>query len=171
MPLPPDSPPDSQWALEPRLDSPVNKNPEVREAWPPAQEVSSIAGSIRITNITPDPITINKHDQFCQVTPILEAKPHVQPPDPVSKPTPPNPPFSEAIQVDPDNILPNDIRHQFHQLHLQYDNVFNPAIPRYNGASGDIKAVVNVGDSLPPPTKGPVTKLQQVYTCRTPTKV
>ena len=32
--------------------------------------------------------------------------------------------------------------------------MFNPSIPKYNGASGNIQAVVNIGPTLPPQRKG-----------------
>ena len=40
------------------------------------------------------------------------------------------------------------------QLHLEYDNVYNPSISKYNGASGKIEAFVNMGPTLPPERKG-----------------
>ncbi len=43
---------------------------------------------------------------------------------------------------------------QFHKLHSLYDQVLNPAISKYNGASGNIKARVNMGPVLPPQHKG-----------------
>ena len=43
---------------------------------------------------------------------------------------------------------------KFTQLHQQYDDVFNPAVAKYNGFSGKIEAVVNMGPSLPPQRKG-----------------
>ena len=39
-------------------------------------------------------------------------------------------------------------------INLRYDEVFNPRIAKYNGASGDIQAVVNMGPVLPPQRKG-----------------
>ena len=37
---------------------------------------------------------------------------------------------------------------------MKFDEVFNPAISRYNGKSGNIEAVVNIGPALPPQRKG-----------------
>ena len=63
-------------------------------------------------------------------------------------------PFSNNVSVDPDQRLPDTIRSQFHALHLKYDDVLNPAISKYNGASGKIEAFFNVGTTLPPQRKG-----------------
>ena len=46
------------------------------------------------------------------------------------------------------------MRDKFRDAHHQYDNVFNPDFPKYNGASCDIYAKVNMGKSLPPQRKG-----------------
>ena len=154
---PPDFPHDFDWALEPRFDSNINKHSDPYDAWPPAQEVTSVAGSIRIANSTSSPITIRKHDQFCKITEISEIQ---DPPVQLNHPTSctpkslSSPPYSQAISLDPDNLFPNDIRAKFSQLHLQYDSVFNPSVPKYNGYSGNIQAVVNIGPALPPQRKG-----------------
>ena len=46
------------------------------------------------------------------------------------------------------------MREKFCDVHYQYDNVFNPDFPKYNGASGDIYAKVNMVESLSPQRKG-----------------
>ena len=61
---------------------------------------------------------------------------------------------AQAISVDPDKCLPPTWYDKFTQLHQQYDDVFNPAVAKYNGFSGKIEAVVNMGPSLPPQRKG-----------------
>ena len=43
---------------------------------------------------------------------------------------------------------------KFRDVHHQYDNGFNPDFNKYNGASGDIYAKVNMGKSLPPQHEG-----------------
>ena len=78
---------------------------------------------------------------------------------------PPTAPFSSGVRIDADNILPPEYRKQFQDLHLQYDEVFNPHIPKYNGASGDIKAVVNMSQTLPPQRKGRVPNYNRATLC------
>ena len=60
--------------------------------------------------------------------------------------------------LDPDGCLDQDTRDKFIALNLEFDDVFNPGIPKYNGASGKIEAVVNIGPTVPPQHKG---RLQQ----------
>ena len=43
---------------------------------------------------------------------------------------------------------------QFKDLNFEYDDVFNPSISKYNGASCKIEAFVNMGPILPPQRKG-----------------
>jgi len=47
-----------------------------------------------------------------------------------------------------------DTRNTFRAVNLEFDNVFNPSISKYNGASGQIEAVVNIGPTLPPQCNG-----------------
>ena len=46
------------------------------------------------------------------------------------------------------------MRQKFNELHIKYDKVFSPHISKYNGASGNIEAKVNMGPTLPPQRKG-----------------
>ena len=48
--------------------------------------------------------------------------------------------FSDAVKVDPDNILPDTICNQFREVLQTHDEVFNPAIVGYNGTAGPVQA-------------------------------
>ena len=48
------------------------------------------------------------------------------------------------------------MRSRFHDLHRNYDEVFNPQIAKYNGALGLFEAKVNMGPTQPPQRKGRV---------------
>ena len=63
-------------------------------------------------------------------------------------------PFSPRVILDPDGCLDQDTRGKFMAVNLEFDDVFNPSISKYNGASGKIEAVVNIGPILPPQRKG-----------------
>ena len=79
--------------------------------------------------------------------------------------------FSDAVEVDPDNILPDTFRNQFREVLQTHDEVFNPAIVGYNGIAGPVQASVNMGPVQPPQRKGRVPQysrdklvtLQQKY--------
>lgn len=43
---------------------------------------------------------------------------------------------SGLVRIDPDNLLPPDIRAKFHTLLHEHDEVFDPAIKGYNSAAG-----------------------------------
>ena len=51
--------------------------------------------------------------------------------------------------LDPNGCLDEDTRNRFRAVNLEFDDVFNPSISKYNGASGQIEAVVNIGPTLP----------------------
>ena len=149
--------PDIAWALEPRLDNPLNRGLEPTKAWPVPQEVQAVDNTIRLSNSTSEPILLRRGEHLCQVRPIssveaptkLDAAPKNHPITPI-----PTKPYSAAASLDPDNILGQDIYDKFAQVNRTYDEVFNPAISRYNGKSGNIEAIVNIGPTLPPQRKG-----------------
>lgn len=105
-----------------------------------------------ISNTTDSPILLKSGEQLCQVWHILPVE--------ASTSTPPfttcicsaaSPslatcePFSPCVILDPDGCLDQDTHDKFIALNLEFDNVFNPSISKYNGASGKIEAVVNIG--------------------------
>ena len=57
-------------------------------------------------------------------------------------------------QIDPDSILPQSVRADFHSLLRECNSVFDPQFPGYNGAAGSYKAKVNMGPVEPPQRKG-----------------
>ncbi len=63
-------------------------------------------------------------------------------------------PFSHAVTLDPDNVLPAPVRNEFCDTLKHYKSVFNPDLDRYNGASGPFQADVNMGPLKPPQRKG-----------------
>ena len=153
-----ESDPDAVWALEPRLDSPSNLHLKPASAWPRPQNISSVDHAVRVPNTTNSPILLKKGEQLCQIRPIVNADSMVSCATPATSPTPSSQrarkPFSKNVTVDPGHCLPDTIRNQFHSLHLEYDDVFNPAVSKYNGASGKIETFVNIGPTLPPQRKG-----------------
>ena len=72
---------------------------------------------------------------------------------------PQNAPYSAAIEINEKKLSP-DIVAEFKAVNSQFDEVFNPSIGCYNGNSGDIKGVVNMGPVLPPQRKGRVPPVQ-----------
>ena len=150
---------DTSWALEPRLDCPINKQQDPSRAWPPAQVITSIDGQIRLVNTREEPILIPRHAHICQVrdvddfehTPVTreeataKAIPRI---DTSHQPAP------SAVSVDPDACLTPQMRANFNQLVDKHSDVFSTPISMYNGRSGDVKATVNMGPALPPQRKG-----------------
>ena len=65
--LPSDVPPDSEYALEPRTDSPSIRKLSASQLWPAPRIVSSVAGKIRIHNLSSEPHFLKRNEHFCQV--------------------------------------------------------------------------------------------------------
>jgi len=57
------------------------------------------------------------------------------------------------VSVDPDHLLPEQVRLKFQQLLQEYDHVFDPKITGYNGSADPIQATVNIGLVQPPKLK------------------
>lgn len=151
---PADSNPDTTWALEPRYDTTISQIPKL--SWPPPQEVLSIDHTIRIPNATQDPLLLQRGEHIGQIRQVVPTAYNLNSPDTNATCQTPTQvaPFSSKISVDPDEILTQEQRDKFNELHTLYDHVFNPAISRYNGASGNIEAIVNMGKVQPPQRKG-----------------
>ncbi|PFX17944.1 hypothetical protein AWC38_SpisGene17719 [Stylophora pistillata] len=154
---PSDSDSDTLWALDPRLDSPSSMPRKPEKAWPPPQQMKSVDHAVRVSNTTGSPILLKSGKQLCQPRQILPVESSTSPP-PTCGAVSPSPvtrrPFSPLVSLDPDGCLDQDTRDKFIALNLEFDDVFNPSISKYNGASGKIEAVVNIGPSLPPQRKG-----------------
>lgn len=102
-------------------------------------------------------LLLKSGEQLCQVRHILpsEASATISPPTTcICSTASPSPatckPFSPRMILDPDGCLDQDTRDKFIALNLESDDVFNLSISKYNGASGKIEAVVNIGPTLPP---------------------
>ena len=151
-----DTQPDTRWALEPRLDNPLNQGLEPLKAWPVPQEVQSVAGIVRLCNTTSEPIMLRRGEHLCQVRPVASVDTKSKSPvvTTTSVASTPSKPFSSAVALDPDKLLDANTYSEFMKINSDYDDVFDPAISRYNGYSGNIEAVVNMGPTLPPQRKG-----------------
>lgn len=62
--------------------------------------------------------------------------------------------FWDTVKVDPNNILPENICNQFHQVLFAHDDVFNPTVMGYNIIARPVEAAVNMGPVQPPQWKG-----------------
>ena len=112
--------------------------------------------AIHIPNLSTEPRTLKRHEHFCQVTPVFEPKeesPTSQ--SPTQRPLPPShASHSASVHVDPGRILPEAVRANFQSLLSEYDSVFDPHFPGYNGSTGPYQAKVNMGPVEPPQWNG-----------------
>ena len=110
----------------------------------------------RAKNSHSQPVKRSNAEHLCQAIPVFEPKvdPTVDtmPKPPSPRPTKTN--HSSTVQVNPDNLLPQDVKSQFQSLLIEYDSIFDPKIKGYNGAAGPFKAKVNMGPVEPPQRKG-----------------
>ena len=150
---------EDDFAIEPRLS--VNKTDRDHTMWPTPDIVTSVAGKIRIPNLTDQPQVLKRHEHFCQVHSVsvpAETEPfssHCSSPTPRAQvDTKSKIVHSDFVHLDPDNTFPINVKAKFQDLMFQYNDVFNPKIEGYNGSSGPFQAVVNMGPVQPPQRKG-----------------
>ena len=90
--LPSEAPSDSEYALEPRSDAPSARRLTASQLWPTPSIISSVAGKIRIPNLSSEPHSLKRNEHFCQVCPVFT--PTVSPSasqKPSTNPTPRSP--------------------------------------------------------------------------------
>ena len=151
---------DSPLAIEPRTDSVSSNHRKPTHAWPQPVIVQAVGGKLRLLNDTDEPLLIRKNDHFCQA--------RLTVPDPASDPSPvetyPAPSMltaplltpAESVSVDPDGLLSSSQKASFNSLLKEFQIVFDPRIPGYNGTAGPIEGIVNMAPVEPPQRKGRV---------------
>ena len=158
--LPHDAPRDSVYALEPRTDAPNIRQLTASQLWPTPAIISSVAGKIRIPNLSPQPHFLKRNEHFCQVRAVYapEASNDTSQLQATLRPRPPplqaSTKHSTNVCLDPPNLLPRDVRAKFLSLLDKYDHVFDPKIKGYNGSVGPFEARVTMGPVEPPQRKG-----------------
>ena len=122
-------------------------------AWPQPVIVQAVGGKLRLLNDTEEPLPTRKNDHFCQAPLTV--------PNPTSDPSPIETslaqltarvlsPTDTTVSVDPDGLLSSSHKASFISLLEQFQIVFDPRIPAYNGAAGLIEGIVNMGSASPP---------------------
>jgi len=160
--LPSDAPPDSVYALEPRTDASSVRKLTDSQLWPTPAVISSVAGKIRIPNLSPEPHFLKRNEHFCQVRAVYKPEarddnsqlPVLPPPRPLVLQA--STKHSANVRLDPENLLPRAIRAKFTSLLDEYDHVFDPNIKGYNGSVGPFEARVNIGPVESPQRKDPL---------------
>ncbi|XP_035686925.1 uncharacterized protein LOC118423072 [Branchiostoma floridae] len=142
-------------ALEPRLDSLSTQQAKAFHQG----TYHNIAGYIRVPNISCAPVHIAKNMHLFNAVPVVSVvspsptlRSSTVPPD--QPPSYQHQPFSDSVHLDPNNILSSTQRYAMSSALQEFDQVFNPQFPGYNGAVGPIQAVVNMGPAQPPQRKG-----------------
>ena len=143
--------PDAEYAVEPRIDCHLNSKCKYEQVWPLPQIVKSVENKLRIPNLSHEPKILHKYEQFCNVRSVST----------VSNSIPPNTCHRNKsiledkyphikISNDPNNITPSVYKDKFECINKEFSHVFSSKIPGYNGASGHVKAVVNMGPAACP---------------------
>ena len=98
--------------------------------------ITSVAGRVRIPNLSDRPYVLKRNEHFCQVNPVFCPSTQDQPSNPVDKlpyhkvcsvPVSESK-YSQGVALVPDNLVPPGITSKFRNLLVQYDSVFDPAI-------------------------------------------
>lgn len=151
---------DKELAIEPHVGT-FQELTDTQQ-WPAPAMVRSVSGKIRIPNFTGQPQLVCRNAHVCQVRPTYVPSSSDATVTPPHMPVSANSPLhrsathSSLVRLDPDNIMPPDIRDSFCALHREFDEVFDPHFKGYNGAVGPFQARVHMGPVQPPQRKGRV---------------
>ena len=151
IPVAGEFPCDQSYIIELHHDS---KQPQ---SWIQPHVITSVGHTLRIPNATDSPVILRKHGHFCQVRPVYVA-PHDHLCETDTPPIPNNQNKYSAkylkVAIDPDNILQANVRRLFEEINHEFSEAFLTQGKVYNGHSGPIKALVNMGPVQPPQGKG-----------------
>lgn len=157
LPVPKELVTNDQIILEPRIDTKFNSGASSSEFWPQPAIIGCVGETIRVPNTANHPIVINKGDHLAQVQSIRlldtaevdgENINDTQPGKTIAT----NQNFHSVIMEN--TTIDSSMIAKFSRLHENMSSVFEPNSSGYNGTSGPIEAVVNVGSVQPPQRKG-----------------
>ena len=139
-----DIPVDRILAPQPRTDTPISKHTKPTDIWPEPQILEAFTSKILLVNTSNAPKAIGRHKHLSQILPSIGVASPTHG-STISRATNCSPPFSSAVSVDPDNLLPDQSCLKFQQLMQEYDCVYDPKKNGYNGAADPIQGTVNIG--------------------------
>ena len=103
------------------------------------QILEAFGAKVPLVNSFQEPKLIGRHEHLSQILPTDETSSSFSTPSLLSLRQPLKPknslPFSSRVSINPDNILPEDLRVRLRQLLQTYDRVFDPDISGYNDAA------------------------------------
>ena len=157
LPVPPSYAEEEIIAIEPRIDSPSFSNVKYQDCWLQPQMIKPEGGLISLCNNTLTPVMIARHEQIATIRPVT-----MYPETPTSYTESQSPKVKsqvsldfQDVRLDPDGLLSKRERQQFADLHDRFRDVFDSStLGLYNGSSGPLEVVINMGPTLPPQRKG-----------------
>ena len=148
---------DQLVVIGPRLDSTATKNDAM--PWPSPIITRLVGNKVWLPNHSERPVILSKNEHFGQAlnATITDTKtPYLTTPNSEEGPVQRDQTGYHNVSVDPDNMFTVAVKHEFSHTPEKYAEVFQTDIPGYNGSSGPIESVVNMGSVQPPQRKGRV---------------
>lgn len=137
----------NQLTIEPRSDNKQNVKMSPSNKWPKPDVIGCVGGKIRIFNPQTEPLVLFKGQHIGQVHNVTEVQ--LAELDNNESSTPIGSNWSDsnsyrAITID-SGVLDRPTIDEFLRLHKKMNKVFEPSKSGYNGKSGPVKAIVNMG--------------------------
>ena len=151
---------EQELALEPKIDAASLNNNKYGLMWLQPQIIPVQNGEIQLTNYTNEVVQVNRHEQIAYVRPVTQVPIQSLPTSvPTEEPSTNKVTHDTTdymnISNDPNNILKQQQKQAFGKLHEELKEVFDSkTLGRYNGASGPLEIVINMGPTKPPSRKG-----------------
>ena len=159
--LPPQFSDHSRIVVEPRFDTARSRQLPPEQEWPTPGLITPVNNVISLANSTSVPFVLRPGDHVCSITELVDddvpLRTEVE--SPAVRCVPTKSIYAKAahcvgVRIDPDRTLDSTQRGKLAAINARFDDVFNSVFRGYNGASGQFKAHVNMGPTLPPQRKG-----------------
>ena len=144
-------------SFEPRTESPSLAHDKYSKHWVRPHVSHLTDGILTVTNYSDSPVLIRRHEQIAIIRPVECYNETMQSKSLPIQPAklPENTVDYKSVIIDPDKMLTESETKQFQKLHHKFKEVFdNRILGCYNGNSGPLKVVINMGPTQPPQRKG-----------------
>ena len=103
----------------------------------------------QILNGSPTPLEVSRCDKVAEAFPMVDPE-ALEPMDPCETTATATDDLTwKDVIIDPDMTLTQATRNAFRTANKDFQTVFKPDLPKYNGVFGRLEAVINVPDSMP----------------------
>ena len=140
--------PDGLYAVQPTMEQ------KSKTVTPPPQWLTPAVTMVndntaKILNGSNTPLEVKRNDNVAEAFPMVDPD-TLEPLKPEEVPAIAKDDLTwKDVTIDPDRTLSQATRDSFRTINQDFQTVFKPDLPKYNGIFGRLEAVINVPDTMP----------------------